>query len=73
MSEMHCKRCDDVTEPPGHSVPLLAMVLLCILGGGTPFARTGYCASCAGFANLVTVLVCAVAVVAAVIVSVALS
>jgi hypothetical protein len=74
MSELRCKRCNEPTEPPGYSVPFIAMPILFILGGiSGPFARTGYCSDCAGFGTLVAVLVCAVLVVGAVIVRVAMS
>jgi hypothetical protein len=73
MSEYQCKRCDEPIEPPGRSIPLLAVPLLFVTGSTRGFTRTGYCSACAGFAALITVVVCAVLLVAAVVIIVAVS
>jgi hypothetical protein len=74
MSEFECKRCGEPTEPPGYAVPLLAVLLLFLVGRTrSSFARTGYCSACAGFATLITVSACGVLVIAAIVMSVVLS
>jgi hypothetical protein len=74
MSEVECKRCGEPTEPPGYAVPLLAVLLLFLVGGtGSAFARTGYCSKCAGYATLITVIACGVLVITAIVISVVLS
>jgi hypothetical protein len=74
MSESECKRCGEPTESPGYAVPLLAVLLLFLVGGTKkPFARTGYCSACARFATLITVVACGVLVITAIIISIVLS